>query len=107
LLGLSALPAALSGCGGTVNNIPSTGGSSAYGVQLTWNETPGGDSAVSYNVFREQTAGFVQINASAVTTTSYLDSTAASGQTYVYMVESVDADGNASDPSETVTVAVP
>jgi hypothetical protein len=36
-----------------------------------------------------------------------MDTSAASGQTYVYMVESVDAEGNASDPSDPVSVSVP
>jgi len=110
LLGLFALTVssiALSGCGSATSNPPLSGSASSYGVQLTWTEETGSDPAVSYNIYREQTAGFVQINASPVTTTSYLDSTTASRQTYGYMVESVDADGVQSDPSATITVSVP
>lgn len=105
LLLLGAL--VLSGCGSTAGSPALTGSSSQYGVQLTWNESSSVDPVVSYNVYRGQTAGFAQINTSPVTSTSYLDSSAASGQTYVYMVESVDAGGNASDPSGAVSVSVP
>jgi fibronectin type 3 domain-containing protein len=100
-------PFALSGCGGAAGSPTISGNSTQYGVQLSWSETSSADPVVSYNVYREQNAGFAQLNASPVTSTSYLDSTAASGQTYSYMVESVDAQGNSSEPSATVSVSVP
>jgi fibronectin type 3 domain-containing protein len=100
-------PLALSGCGSAPGSATLTGSSSQYGVQLSWSAGASADPVVSYNVYREQTAGFAQINSSPVTTTSYMDSSTASGQAYVYMVESVDGNGNVSDPSDTVSVSVP
>ncbi len=100
-------PIALSGCGSAAGNPAISGNSTQYGVQLNWSETSSADPVVSYNIYRQQTGGFAQINTSPVTATSYMDTSAASGQTYVYMVESVDAEGNASDPSDPVSVSVP
>lgn len=82
-------------------------------VVLNWNapvQNPS-DLAVGYNVYREiGTSGvFTQINPSVIplATTTYTDNTGTSGSTYHYYVESVDAVGATSVPSNTVTVTLP
>jgi len=47
------------------------------------------------------------LNGSVNTTTSYTDTGVQSGSSYTYYVESVDAQGNPSGPSNTATVSIP
>jgi fibronectin type 3 domain-containing protein len=47
------------------------------------------------------------LNSSAITQTTYVDSAAQSGQAYDYIVESVDASGTASAPTNIASVAIP
>ena len=44
---------------------------------------------------------------SAITQTSYVDTTAQAGQTYDYIVESVDASGVTSAPSNMASANIP
>jgi fibronectin type 3 domain-containing protein len=65
-----------------------------------------------YNVYRTLSGGtsYQQVNPTELpsTQTSYSDtSTLQDGQTYDYIVESVDAEGNTSAPSNMASVAVP
>lgn len=102
LLGLLALW----GCGSSTGSGV-TGTNTEYGVQLNWSEVDSPDPAVSYNVYRQGTEGFNQINTSPVTSASYLDTAVASGETYGYEVTAVDAVGGESAPSSPITVSVP
>ena len=78
-------------------------------VNLAWNAPASTDPAVSYNVYRAPSGSttYAQINAKPVTATSYTDTTVAGGKTYDYEVESVDASGAASAPSNMAAVVVP
>ena len=91
--------------------LTGTGVSASYEVDLTWNApTSSPDPVVGYNVYRSPSGASLRIqilNPSVVTTTAYADETALDGQTYDYIVESVDASGNQSVPSNMGQPAVP
>jgi len=62
-----------------------------------------------YNIYRS-TAGssaYELLNSSTITETAYVDSSVLSGQIYDYIVESVDASGVASTPSNLASVTIP
>jgi len=79
-------------------------------VNLTWN-APGSspDPVAGYNVYRAPSgsSSYQQLNSSVVTQTTYVDLSVGSGQTYDYIVESVDASGVTSTPSNTASVTLP
>ncbi|MGD0905956.1 MAG: immunoglobulin domain-containing protein [Candidatus Acidiferrales bacterium] len=95
-------------------NSPSTISLTGTGVQpvshsvtLSWTAST---SAVSgYNVYRSSVSGgpYTKLNSSLVTTTSYTDATVQAGQTYYYVVTSVDSSGNESAYSTEVSATVP
>jgi ASPM-SPD-2-Hydin domain-containing protein len=94
-----------------VNNgaaIKMSGTAVAYEVQLNWN-APSGDAVTGYKVYRATgaSATYQLLTSSAVSETSYTDTTVQSGDVYDYVVESVDGSGGVSSPSNTTTVAVP
>jgi ASPM-SPD-2-Hydin domain-containing protein len=95
--------------GVAVINLSGTG-EPVVDVNLNW-DAPGSspDPVAGYDVYRAPTGtgSFTQLNPSVVTQTSYLDATAVSGQSYDYIVESVDAVGVTSAPSNTATIATP
>jgi len=47
------------------------------------------------------------LNSAINTSTSYTDATVADNTSYTYYVESVDAEGNQSVPSNTFTITIP
>ncbi len=99
-------PTAVIGLSGTGEKSSGTPGQ----VNLTWDAPASSpDPVAGYNVYRSpsNTYAFVQLNSSAVTQTSYVDASAQSGQAYDYIVESVDASGVTSAPTNVATVAVP
>jgi hypothetical protein len=82
----------------------------AYQVDLSWvAPTSSPDPVAGYNVYRSPSGGssYVQLNSTVVTSTAYVDSNVQDGQTYDYIVESVDAAGIASAPSNTAVVPIP
>jgi hypothetical protein len=92
----------------SVAAIAMSGTAVAYGVQLTWN-APSSNAITGYKVLRS-TGGnstYQLLNSSAVPDTTYTDTTVQSGDVYDYIVESVDASGTVSGPSNTTTVAIP
>jgi fibronectin type 3 domain-containing protein len=95
----------------TIVSLSGTGVAAvAYQVNLTWDApTSSPDPVAGYNVYRSPDGGtsFVQLNSTAVTSTAYVDSSVQNGQTYDYMVESVDAAGVASAPSNTAVIPIP
>jgi len=97
--------------GVAVINLSGTGFvASGSQVNLTWDApTNSPDPVAGYNVYRAPFGGisYQQLNSSVVTQTSYVDPTAASGQTYNYIIESVDASGNTSAPSNTASASLP
>ena len=85
---------------------------SHYQVNLSWQApAPSADPVAGYNAARAPGTGglFVQINATeiAVTPTAYTDTNVAPGQTYFYVVYSVDAGGIESGPSSEAEVVLP
>jgi hypothetical protein len=85
-------------------------GQASYQVNLTWNAPASStDPVAGYNVFRAPTGttAYVQLTTSAVTATNYVDGSPQNGTTYDYMVQSVDASGVSSGPSNTYTAAIP
>jgi fibronectin type 3 domain-containing protein len=82
----------------------------AYETQITWVAPVNSpDPVAGYDVFRALSPGtsYQQINSTEVTSLAYTDLTVADGSTYNYIVESVDAEGNTSVPSNTATLAIP
>ncbi len=71
-------------------------------VSLAWNAAPG---AVSYNVYRSplSNGGYVKVNASPSTATSFTDTGLRNAQDYFYVVTALDSSGNESTYSNEVT----
>jgi fibronectin type 3 domain-containing protein len=83
---------------------------SAFEVILSWDAPPSStDPVASYDAFRAPSGStaYAQLNAAPITTTSYTDLTISASQTYDYIVESVDANGVTSAPSNEAVVSVP
>jgi hypothetical protein len=102
----------------TITSNSSTNGTAVIGlsgtglapqVKLSWDAPSSSpDPVESYNIYRAPsgTNSYQQLNSSAVTQTTYLDSTVQSGSSYDYLVESVDASGVESEPSNMATITV-
>ena len=81
-----------------------------YQVNLSWDApTSSPDPVAGYNVYRspDGASTYQQLNTTVVTQTTYVDTGVQDGQTYDYIVESVDASGIESAPSNTATVPIP
>ena len=79
----------------------------AWEVNVTWSApTSSPDPVAGYNVYRSSNGGtsYQQLNAASITTTTYSDTTVQTGVAYDYIVESVDANGLTSSPSNTASV---
>lgn len=77
-----------------------------HNVSLTWQEST---SVAGYNVYRGTQSGgpYAAVNSGLVGTTDYTDSSVAAGQTYYYVVTSVDAQGLESVQSSQVQAVIP
>ena len=75
-------------------------------VILSW--TASATSGATYNVYRQRacSGNFAQINASAVTTTTYTDAAVAPGETYCYQVTAV-ASSLESSPTTPAPATIP
>jgi len=97
-------PIAIIGLSGTgVVEVP-------YQVNLSWEApTSSPDPVAGYNIYRSPsgTSTYQQLNTAVVTQTTFVDTGVQDGQTYDYIVESVDASGIESAPSNTAAVPVP
>ena len=99
----------------TVVSLTGTGVSSstAYEVQLNWDAPSSSTDPVNgYNVYRAPSGStsYQQLNTSTLplNPTSYTDNNnIEDGQTYDYIVESVDAEGNTSAPSNIASATIP
>lgn len=94
----------------TVIPLSGTGVAASYNVDLAWNAPASStDPVVGYNVYRSPSGStsYQQVNASLIAQTTYTDSTVQNGQTYNYIVESVDASGVTSAPSNTASAVIP
>jgi hypothetical protein len=78
----------------------------SHSVDLAWNAATG---AAGYNVYRGSASGgpYTVLTASPVTTTSFIDTNAQSGQTYYYVVTSLNSNGGESTDSNQVSATIP
>jgi hypothetical protein len=94
----------------TTINLSGTGVSSSYEVNLSWDAPSSSpDPVAGYNVLRSPSgaSSYQQLNSSVLSGTTYTDSTVQAGQSYDYIVESVDASGVESAPSNIANAVVP
>ena len=90
--------------------LSGTGVGVAYEVNLSWNApTTSPDPVAGYNVYRSPDGAsmYQQVNTGVVTQTTYVDTGVEVGKTYDYIVESVDASGVTSSPSNVAVVPIP
>lgn len=82
-------------------------GGTCHPVVLNWTASTSSNVA-GYNIYRSTTSGsgYVKLNSSLVTGTTYTDATSQPGQTYYYVATSVDSSGNESAYSSPPSVAV-
>jgi hypothetical protein len=95
---------------GATQTIPLSGVGTAPVVDLSWDAPAGtSDYVAGYDVYRAPsgTSDFQLLASSDSSQTDWTDSTVQSGQAYDYYVESVNAMGWPSPPSDTITVTVP
>jgi hypothetical protein len=95
-----------------VVSLTGTGGSATqYNVDLTWSEpSSSADPVAAYNVYRSPngSSSYQLMGSVGSSQLSYTDaSSIQGGQTYDYIVESVDASGNESVPSNMASVSIP
>jgi fibronectin type 3 domain-containing protein len=103
LIAVVAIAASLgfAGCSSTSSgsNLAALGGAnpaqsnlvSAHDVTLNWNASIS-SGVIGYNVYRRVASGgpYTKVNSSVVTVTTYNDNTVQPGQTYFYVVTSID-----------------
>jgi len=91
--------------GPTPTPTPSVG----HSVNITWNTSPS-TNVQGYKVYRSQTSGGPYSNVSgalATSTLAFTDTSVLSGQTYFYVVTSIDVNGLESPPSLEVNATIP
>jgi hypothetical protein len=91
-------------------SLSGTGTTVSYEVSLNWSApTNSTDPVAGYNIYRAtgSTSSYQLLNTSVTVPTTYIDTSVQSGSSYSYYVESVDAQGNQSVPSNTFNVSVP
>jgi hypothetical protein len=94
----------------TVVNLSGTGATGSYSVDLTWDAPIStSDPVAGYNIYRAVSgSSMYQLqNPSVNSSTSYTDTTVVDNTSYTYFIESVDAEGNQSVPSNPFTVSIP
>jgi hypothetical protein len=96
--------------GTVVIPLTGTGVASSYAVDLSWDApTSSPEPVAGYNVYRSPsgTSSYQLLNSAVDTQTAYVDSTVQTGQSYDYIVESVDASGVESAPTSPIAVTIP
>jgi hypothetical protein len=90
-----------------LEGLSGIGTSPQYTVSLTWNAS--NPPVAGYNVYRSNTlkGTYSKVNSSLDPTTTFTDSTVASGQTYYYSATSVSDSGEESGYSTAVVAVVP
>jgi hypothetical protein len=114
VLGLAAgtltISSTSSSSAAAVISLTGTGMSASYEVDLTWDAPTSSPVAITgYNVYRSLngTSTYQLLNSSSEAQTAYTDSSVQTGQTYQYIVESVDEAGAESSPSTPIVVTIP
>jgi fibronectin type 3 domain-containing protein len=90
--------------------LSGTGATTTYSVNLTWSAPTSSPVAVAgYHIYRANSSSgtYSLLNSSMTSATSYADTTAAAGSSYVYEVKSVDAAGVESTASNTFSATIP
>lgn len=85
-------------------------GAEGYRVDLSWDAPISSlDPVANYSVLRanEGSTDFAEVDYVSVSQTTAVDTTMPPGATYEYEVESADAEGNLSAPSNVVSIPVP
>ena len=93
-----------------VVSLSGTGAAVSYKVNLSWNAPASSPEPVAgYSVYRAPrgSSSYAQLNSAVMTQTTYTDTNVQNGQTYNYIVESVDASGIQSVPSNTTVIPIP
>jgi predicted phage tail protein len=94
----------------SLSETATTQAPASHSASLTWKAPASSSDPVdSYEVNRA-VSGSTQYSVVGTTTassTAFTDTSVTAGQTYVYEVRSVDQSGNASSPSNAVTLAIP
>ena len=93
-----------------VVSLTGTGAAASHQVSLSWNAPVNSpDPVAGYDVYRALSGSstYTQLNSTATTQTTYTDTNVQNSQTYDYIVESVDASGIQSVPSNTAVVSIP
>jgi hypothetical protein len=108
--GLTTIVSTSSTNGVAVISLTGTGVSSSNAVDLSWDAPSSpSDPVEGYKIFRSLsgTSTYELLNVLVDGETAYTDPTVQAGQTYDYIIESVDASGNASAPSVPIAVTIP
>ena len=95
---------------GATVKLSGIGVPSSHEVKLSWdapNSSP--EPVTGYRVYRSSgnSGSYQLLNSSAVSATTYADTTVQGGQNYEYVVKSVDAAGAESPASDTTDVSIP
>ena len=90
--------------------LSGTGEAASYSVDLSWDapiSSP--DPVAGYNIYRStgSSSTYQLLNSTVDSLLTFVDSTVQNGLVYVYMVESVDASGVESVPSNTFSLSIP
>jgi hypothetical protein len=96
--------------GTTVISLTGTGVAGSYAVNLSWDAPASSpDPVAGYNIYRSPggTSTYQLLGSASTSELAFRDDGVTSGQTYDYMVESVDASGAESSPSNVAAVSVP
>jgi hypothetical protein len=92
---------------GTGSQTQASPSGTQHTVDLSW--SPSTSSVIGYNTYRSSQSGgpYTKLDSSPGTSASYSDSTVQSGQTYYYVVTSVDSDSVESPYSNQASAVVP
>jgi fibronectin type 3 domain-containing protein len=98
----------LAAVGGLSANPAQSNVDSAHDVTLNWNASIS-TGVIGYNVYRRNASGgpYAKVNSSVVTVTTYNDNAVQPGQTYFYVVTSINLSDVESSYSNEVMAPIP